>query len=163
MISGGAVWRKSTYLAQRELQIALATEVADADLLEGGRVGRRFGSGLAATLLIADGLHQVERRVLGEVVEEDAADAARLVAVAEEEVFVAPPLVFPVHMGAEGRERLPAGRNTITVRVATTLNNRLARIDDDVANRGLVQPYGLVGPVRLMPYRTATVWSKAAR
>ena len=46
---------------------------------------------------------------------------------------------------------LRAGKNTITVRVATTLNNRLARIDDDVANRGLVQPCGLVGPVRLTP------------
>lgn len=28
---------------------------------------------------------------------------------------------------------LKAGRNTIAVRVATTLNNRLAKIDDDVA------------------------------
>ncbi len=58
---------------------------------------------------------------------------------------------------------LKAGKNTIIVRVATTLNNRLAKIDDDVANRGLVQPYGLVGPVRLTPYGTATVWSKATR
>ena len=53
---------------------------------------------------------------------------------------------------------LRAGKNTIVVRVATTLNNRLAKIDDDVANRGLVQPYGLVGPVRLTPYGTAAVW-----
>ena len=45
------------------------------------------------------------------------------------------------------------------VRVATTLNNRLAKIDEEVANRGLVQPYGLVGPVRILPYATATVWS----
>jgi hypothetical protein len=52
---------------------------------------------------------------------------------------------------------LKAGRNTIAVRVATTLNNRLAKIDEDVANRGLVQPYGLVGPVRLTPYGTAVV------
>ena len=58
---------------------------------------------------------------------------------------------------------LKAGRNTIVVRVATTLNNRLAKIDDDVANRGLVQPYGLVGPVRLIPYGTATVWQNAHR
>ena len=48
---------------------------------------------------------------------------------------------------------LKAGPNTIAVRVATTLNNRLAKIDEDVANRGLVQPYGLVGPVRLIPLR----------
>ena len=58
---------------------------------------------------------------------------------------------------------LKAGRNTIAVRVATTLNNRLAKIDDDVANRGLVQPYGLVGPVRLTPYGTATVWRNTRR
>jgi hypothetical protein len=54
---------------------------------------------------------------------------------------------------------LQAGQNTIVVRVATTLNNRLAKIDTDVATRGLVQLYGLVGPVRLTPYATATVWS----
>ncbi|SPE38439.1 Secreted protein (fragment) [Candidatus Sulfopaludibacter sp. SbA6] len=58
---------------------------------------------------------------------------------------------------------LKAGRNTIAVRVATTLNNRLAEIDDDVANRGLAQPYGLVGPVVLTPYGQAIVWSKAGR
>jgi hypothetical protein len=54
---------------------------------------------------------------------------------------------------------LKAGKNTIVVRVATTLNNRLAKIDDDVARRGLSQPYGLVGPVILTPYRQATVWT----
>ena len=53
---------------------------------------------------------------------------------------------------------LKAGANTITVRVATTLNNRLANLDPDVSNRGLVQPYGLLGPVRLTPYSQATVW-----
>jgi hypothetical protein len=58
---------------------------------------------------------------------------------------------------------LKAGQNTIAVRVATTLNNRLATIDDDVANRGLVQPYGLVGPVRLTPYGTAIVWRNTRR
>jgi hypothetical protein len=58
---------------------------------------------------------------------------------------------------------LKAGRNTIAVRIATTLNNRLANIDDDVARRGLVQPYGLVGPVVLTPYRQVTVWTKSGR
>ena len=58
---------------------------------------------------------------------------------------------------------LKPGRNTIAVRVATTLNNRLAALDEDVANRGLVQPYGLVGPVVLTPYGQAVVWSGAAR
>ena len=58
---------------------------------------------------------------------------------------------------------LKAGRNSITVRVATTLNNRLAKIDEGVANRGLVQPYGLVGPVALKPYTQATVWGSTGR
>ena len=58
---------------------------------------------------------------------------------------------------------LKAGRNTIAVRVATTLNNSLAKLDDDVATRGLVQPYGLVGPVRLTPYTQAVVWSRPGR
>ena len=53
---------------------------------------------------------------------------------------------------------LKAGANTIVVRVATTLNNRLADLDSDVANRGIVQPYGLLGPVRLTPYVQTTIW-----
>jgi hypothetical protein len=48
---------------------------------------------------------------------------------------------------------LRAGKNTLTVRVATTLNNRLAAIDADVANRGLIQPNGLAGPVTITPYK----------
>ena len=55
---------------------------------------------------------------------------------------------------------LKAARNTIAVRVATTLNNRLAKLDAAVAARGLVQPYGLVGPVVLTPYGQATVWTQ---
>lgn len=55
---------------------------------------------------------------------------------------------------------LKGGRNTLSVRVATTLNNRLAKLDEEVANRGLVQPYGLVGPVVLTPYGQATVAAK---
>ncbi len=47
---------------------------------------------------------------------------------------------------------LRAGRNTIAVRVATTLNNRLFVLDQRVSNRGLVQEYGLIGPVVLTPY-----------
>jgi hypothetical protein len=50
-----------------------------------------------------------------------------------------------------------AGRNTIDVRVATTLNNRLAKLDDAVGAHGFVQPYGPVGPVVLTPYGQATV------
>jgi hypothetical protein len=53
---------------------------------------------------------------------------------------------------------LKAGTNTIVVRVATTLNNRLASIDEDVRARGLIQPYGLMGPVILRPYRQMQVF-----
>ena len=42
---------------------------------------------------------------------------------------------------------LHAGANTIAVRVATTLNNRLFALDTTVRNRGVIQNYGLVGPV----------------
>jgi len=54
---------------------------------------------------------------------------------------------------AEVGPYLTAGKNTIAIRVATTLNNRLAKLDDGVAKRGLVQPYGLVGPVVLTPHK----------
>jgi len=52
---------------------------------------------------------------------------------------------------------LKAGRNTLTVRVATTLNNRLANIDRDVEARAIVQRYGLIGPVLLKPYQDVQV------
>jgi hypothetical protein len=54
---------------------------------------------------------------------------------------------------AEVGPYLHAGVNSIQVRVATTLNNRLAGLDPDVKKRGLVQPYGLIGPVVLTPNR----------
>jgi hypothetical protein len=47
---------------------------------------------------------------------------------------------------------LHAGSNSIEVRVATTLNNRLSSLDPDVAKRGLIQAYGLIGPVVLTPH-----------
>lgn len=50
---------------------------------------------------------------------------------------------------AEVGQYLTPGKKTIAVRVATTLNNRLAKLDDTVAKRGMVQPYGLAGPVVL--------------
>ena len=52
---------------------------------------------------------------------------------------------------------LNAGANTIAVRVATTFNNRLTELDEGAAERGLVQPYGLTGPVVLRPYAEAAV------
>jgi hypothetical protein len=51
---------------------------------------------------------------------------------------------------------LHGGPNTITVEVATTLNNRL-RAEDPAYATTRRQPYGLVGPVRLIPYGEAHV------
>ena len=63
---------------------------------------------------------------------------------------------------AEVGRYLTTGRNTIAVRVATTLNNRLASIDDSTAKRGLVQHYGLLGPVVLTPYAQAAIATQSA-
>jgi hypothetical protein len=46
---------------------------------------------------------------------------------------------------------LKPGRNTLVVRVSTTINNQLARVIPAVATRGVVQEYGMVGPVILTP------------
>jgi hypothetical protein len=47
---------------------------------------------------------------------------------------------------------LHAGANTLAIRVATTLNNRLSSLDPAVAKRGLIQEYGLIGPVVVTPH-----------
>ncbi|MGA2534626.1 MAG: glycosyl hydrolase [Terracidiphilus sp.] len=47
---------------------------------------------------------------------------------------------------------LHAGANTLAIRVATTLNNRLSSLDPAVAKRGIIQEYGLIGPVVLTPH-----------
>jgi hypothetical protein len=52
---------------------------------------------------------------------------------------------------------LHADANTIVIRVATTFNNRLSQLDTSVRNRGVIQEYGLVGPVELTPYRQMVV------
>ncbi|MET8865195.1 glycosyl hydrolase [Nonomuraea sp. NPDC004580] len=44
------------------------------------------------------------------------------------------------------------GRNTIEVEVATPLGNRLRQTDPAVYGSLTAQPYGLLGPVRLVPY-----------
>lgn len=53
-----------------------------------------------------------------------------------------------------------AGENTLAVRVATTLNNRLATLDTaatgSVKARGLVQEYGLIGPVTVSATKPLT-------
>ncbi|MBB2910893.1 hypothetical protein FHS43_002156 [Streptosporangium becharense] len=50
---------------------------------------------------------------------------------------------------------LRRGSNTIEVEVATTLNNRLRVSDPGVYGAAARQNYGLVGPVRLVPYGQA--------
>lgn len=55
---------------------------------------------------------------------------------------------------------LKAGENKIEIRVSTTLNNRLHTLNKAVADRGIIQEYGLVGPVIFQPYKKATIWSK---
>jgi hypothetical protein len=52
---------------------------------------------------------------------------------------------------------LKAGANSLVVTVATTLNNRLYSLDTGIKNRGLLQDYGLVGPVTLSPYKLVQV------
>ncbi|NYI12192.1 hypothetical protein BKA05_003707 [Nocardioides marinus] len=58
------------------------------------------------------------------------------------------PLVTTVDVGAW----LRAGRNEIEVEVASTLLNRLRTVTPDVYGVASRQAYGLVGPVRLVPY-----------
>lgn len=52
---------------------------------------------------------------------------------------------------------LRRGANTIEVEVATTLNNRLRVADPGVYGGASRQNYGLIGPVRLVPYGEAVV------
>lgn len=54
-------------------------------------------------------------------------------------------------------DRLRPGRNVIEVEVATTLLNRLRVTDPTVFGGGRRQNYGLIGPVRLVPYGRATL------
>ncbi|WP_329133175.1 glycosyl hydrolase [Streptomyces sp. NBC_01476] len=52
---------------------------------------------------------------------------------------------------------LRRGANTIEVEVATTLGNRLRVADPAVYGTATRQPYGLLGPVRLLPYGEAPI------
>ncbi|MFC8393581.1 hypothetical protein [Streptomyces sp. NPDC057238] len=55
-------------------------------------------------------------------------------------------------------EVLRPGTNTVTVRVATPLRNRLRVTDGFPAQTSQPrQRYGLVGPVRLVPYRQGRI------
>jgi hypothetical protein len=55
---------------------------------------------------------------------------------------------------------LKAGANKIEVRVSTTLNNRLFTLSKPVTERGIIQEYGLVGPVTFEPYQKEKIWEK---
>jgi len=48
---------------------------------------------------------------------------------------------------------LHAGLNSMTVRVATTLNNRLRQLGGAEDKKRVLQDYGLSGPVKITPYR----------
>ncbi|MDA0174497.1 glycosyl hydrolase [Solirubrobacter taibaiensis] len=61
---------------------------------------------------------------------------------------------------AEVGPALKAGANTLVVRVATTLNNRLATLFPAVVTRGHTQNYGLIGPVVLTPSGQAPVYGQ---
>ncbi|MFD0478694.1 hypothetical protein ACFQ0B_68760 [Nonomuraea thailandensis] len=65
--------------------------------------------------------------------------------------------VDQIHPVLDLGPHLGRGPNTIQVEVATPLGNRL-RVADPAVYGGLArQPYGLVGPVRLVPYREAPI------
>lgn len=55
---------------------------------------------------------------------------------------------------------LKAGENKIEIQVSTTLNNRLFTLSKAVTDRGIIQEYGLVGPVVFQPYNKVVVWKK---
>jgi len=67
------------------------------------------------------------------------------------------PLTDQVTATADISPYLQAGENTISVRVTTNFNNQLYALDTSVQARGIIENYGLVGPVVLTYYRTATV------
>jgi hypothetical protein len=58
--------------------------------------------------------------------------------------------IFPL---MDAGPHLRRGTNTIEVEVATPLGNRLRTADPDVYGGLKRQPYGLMGPVRVVPYR----------
>jgi hypothetical protein len=52
---------------------------------------------------------------------------------------------------------LRRGHNTIEVELTTTFKNRLVDIGSPWADDAETQPYGLLGPVRLVPYAERAV------
>ena len=83
-----------------EVTLALAIGCVVA-ALDDGQIGRQ--EGVAHGAQHREALLEAEFR---EIVEEDAADAARLVAVLQEKIVVAPALEARMQVGAEGRQRV---------------------------------------------------------
>lgn len=67
------------------------------------------------------------------------------------------PPVDQVHPVTDVGPYLRPGVNTIEVEVATTLNNRLRVAEPAVYGIASRQNYGLIGPVRLIPYTDAVI------
>ncbi|PSK85017.1 alpha-L-rhamnosidase-like protein [Murinocardiopsis flavida] len=68
------------------------------------------------------------------------------------------PPVDPHRPVAEATAYLRTGHNTVEIEIATTLRNRLRTLDTHPAFAAAErQPYGLVGPVLLVPYGEAAV------
>ena len=65
------------------------------------------------------------------------------------------PVAGPLNPRIDLGERLRAGENVIVVEVATTLLNRLRTVTPAVYGIATRQAYGLIGPVRILPYREA--------
>ncbi|GAA3960083.1 glycosyl hydrolase [Actinomadura viridis] len=67
------------------------------------------------------------------------------------------PAVDQINPVVDAGPYLRRGANTIEVEVATTLNNRLRVSDPAVYGNAARQNYGLIGPVRLVPYGEALI------
>ncbi|MEW2353921.1 glycosyl hydrolase [Spirillospora sp. NPDC029432] len=67
------------------------------------------------------------------------------------------PAVDVINPVVDAGPYLRRGTNTIEIEVATTLNNRLRVSDPAVYGGASRQNYGLIGPVRLVPYGEAVI------
>jgi hypothetical protein len=65
--------------------------------------------------------------------------------------------VDQIHPVVDLGDLLRRGGNVIEVEVATPLSNRLRVSDPAVYGGTARQPYGLLGPVRLVPYGEARI------
>lgn len=65
--------------------------------------------------------------------------------------------IDPLNPVVDLGDALRPGENTIEIEVSTTLNNRLRVSHPEVYSVNERQPYGLIGPVQLRPYREAAL------